>query len=267
MTTVPMMENLMADKTLLIDADILQYRCGFAADSQMRKRFRDENPDITEDELAEALAATDYVAYALGNVKSVLHEVMSKYGKSYRAFLTGSGNFREAEATLLPYKGNRDPSHKPKYYREIKDYLIDVWGAEVINGREADDALGCEQWKHRDKSTIIVTIDKDLDQIPGWHYNFSKDILYDVSYHDANRFFFRQMLEGDRVDNIPGIKGIGPKKADKILEDNPSLEKLRCAVVLKYKEQYGENWEQAYTEVAKLLWIQRVEGNDCPFLF
>ena len=35
---------------------------------------------------------------------------------------------------------------------------------------------------------------------------------------DTLRWFYKQVLMGDRVDNIPGLKGVGDKKADKILQ-------------------------------------------------
>ena len=61
-------------------------------------------------------------------------------------------------------------------------------------------------------------IDKDLLQIPGNHYNFNKKTHRFVSDDEAHKLLMIQCLTGDRTDNIPGIKGIGPKKAEKILE-------------------------------------------------
>jgi hypothetical protein len=252
----------------LIDADILVYRCGFAADSQVKRDILEASGGLPDEDLQEILNETDYVNFALGNVKTVMQDFLDRFGvkdDGYKAYLTGSGNYREGLATLLPYKGNRDELHKPKYYSEIKQYLRDVWGAELISGREADDALGCVQWDNKDRSTCIVSIDKDLDMIPGYHYNWVKQEFYDQSLEDANRFLFYQMLIGDRVDNIPGIKGVGTKTADKLL-DGLALSDARDVVIQQYKQQYGDTWEQAYHEVGNLLWIQRVEGKACPYL-
>lgn len=273
-TTESLTVNIPEGLTPLIDCDILVYRCGFAADSQVKRDVLEQSGGIPEEDLKQILEQTDYLNFALGNVKSVMHEVLDTFRvapspagdkQGYRAFLTGSGNFREQLATILPYKGNRDELHKPKYYREIKSYLVDIWRATVVHGREADDALGCEQWKHKDRSTCIVTIDKDLDMVPGYHYNWVKKEFYDVSLDDANKFLFYQMLTGDRTDNIPGINKIGEVRATKLL-DGLDLESARNVVISKYREQYGEAWEQAYNEVAGLLWIQRIEGKECPYL-
>lgn len=252
----------------LIDGDILLYRCGFAADSQVKKEYKENNPGASDEEIAAYMAEYDYTGFALGNAKEVIKEVGKLFDDSnMRVFLTGHGNFREQVATILPYKGNRDPTHKPKYYKEIKQYLIDVWNAEVIHGCEADDALGCAQWAAKDRSTVLCTIDKDLDMIPGHHYNFVKKEYYYVGKEYADMRLFYQMLTGDRTDNIPGINKIGDVRATKLLDEcKGDLAAFRSVVREKYKEQYGDQWEQAYHEVGNLLWIRRVEGQECPFL-
>lgn len=76
------------------------------------------------------------------------------------------------------------------------------------------------QWalnSHRQnlEKTVICTKDKDLDMISGLHYNWTKDKEpYEVSEQQALKAFYSQLLTGDRVDNIQGIKGIGNKKAE-----------------------------------------------------
>jgi len=45
-----------------------------------------------------------------------------------------------------------------------------------------------------------------------------KEGTLSVSPRDALRFFYYQLLVGDSADNIKGAKGIGPKKAERILE-------------------------------------------------
>lgn len=250
----------------LIDGDMLVYSCGFSADSQKRKEGKELG--LQDEELEQWLQEEDYTAWAIGNVKTSINDIVGQFSDRYRLFLTGDGNFREQIATILPYKGNRDPTHKPKYYKEIKTYMMDRLLAEVIHGREADDAMGCAQWAHKDRSTVIASGDKDLDMVPGYHYNLRKGTFYDVGINDANLFFFRQMLTGDRTDNIPGINQIGDKRADKLIEDcGYDLDKVRAAVQEKYKAQYGEDWERAYQEVADLLWIERVENKKCPYLW
>jgi hypothetical protein len=251
----------------LIDCDILRYRCGFAADSQMAKELREKNPGITQEELDLALEQTDYTAIALHNVRTVMDKIVERFNDEYRAYIDGPGNFRDKIATIKPYKGTRT-ERKPKYFREIKEYLIERWNAIEVHAIETDDAIGIEQYDNPDKYTVIVSTDKDMDTIPGWHYNWVKDNLYYQSLNEANLFLMWQMLVGDTADNVPGIDGIGPVKATKLLNDNDrEFDRVRDAVRGLYAKQYGEDWERAYWEVGNLLYIRR-KGNEeeCPLL-
>lgn len=257
----------------LIDGDVLTYRCGFAADAQMKKDyidqyFKEHGNRPSEEQIEEYLASIDYTAVALQNVKSVLEYCVERFNSEYQLFLHYQGNYRDALATIKPYKGNRS-KRKPKYYDAIKDYMFTQWGAIPVNGRESDDAIGIEQFQNSDKYTVIVSIDKDMDTIPGWHYNWVRGELYYVTINEANRFFFSQMLTGDTTDNIPGIDGLGPKRTAAILEENPELDQLREVVKERYRKQYGADWERAYQEVGNLLYILRrpeEQEKGCPLL-
>lgn len=257
----------------LVDGDVLLYRCGFSADSQMLGRLRQEvaaeHPDWSEQEVKEnallRLDYEDYVHFAYGNVNQAIDNVLEGR-KGYKLYLTGHGNFREGIATLLPYKGNRDATHKPKYYKELKQYMLNKHNAIVVEGMEADDAMAIEQWKHRDKSTIIATIDKDLDMIPGWHYNIRDKEQYWIDLDSANYFFFWQMLVGDSTDNIPGIKGMGKVRSEKaLIHLKGDTDAMKAVVYAMYEKQYGEQASAAYNEVASLLWMIREEGKPCDF--
>lgn len=241
-------------------SDILVYRCGFAADSQIKKWYKENvNNDASQEELLEALGREEYLTHALGNVKTVLDEFADMFDASkMRVFLTGSGNFREQIATILPYKGNRNDLHKPKYYDAIRRYMTEIWNAEIVDGQEADDVLAMTQWAATDDSTVIVSIDKDLDMIPGNHYNPVSKAFYYVGQEEADLNFFKQMLIGDRTDNIPGIDGIGDKTAPKIIAAaDYDIDKVREEVKRLYQKQYGDEWEAAYHEVGTLLWMRR----------
>lgn len=240
----------------------------------MKKELQDivakENPDWTEQEVKDnamvRLDHEDYVHYAYGNLNKAMAIILE--GRThYDMLLTGQGNFREGVATILPYKGNRDAKHKPKYYNELKQYMFTHWNAELIEGEEADDAMAKRQWAKRDKSTIIVTIDKDLDQIPGWHYNPATKETYFITLDQGNYFFFWQMLVGDSADNIPGIDNIGKVRATKLLEPLfGNVEAMQQAVREKYEQQYPDDPIAAYNEVATLLYMIREEGKPCPWL-
>lgn len=259
------------DLVPLVDCDILQYACGFAADAQIKKEYKEAHPDATDEEIAQALADTEYTALALQNVKTVIDSCTDKFNDGYIAYIQEGTHFRYDIATIKPYKGNRDTSHKPKYYKEIKDYLVDKWSAIPVTRIETDDAIGIEQWRRTDKYSVIVSIDKDMDCIPGWHYNWKRGELYYQSLNEANLFHFYQMMTGDTVDNIQGIYGLGPKRAGAVLDTNGrDLDKVRTAVQEIYKKTYGDEWERYYQEVSRLLYILRKPeqlDTGCPFLY
>lgn len=246
----------------LIDADILLYSCGFAADSQMMKDIKNGFPDAGDEECKEILANEDYLRYALANVKTVILDIVDLFQGDKVLYLTGPGNYRDDIATIQPYKGNRDTTHKPKYYKEIKEYLVNKWGAVVVEGREADDALGCDQWNAERDTTVIVSIDKDLDNIPGWHYNWRKKEVYYVDDEEADIKFWTQALTGDATDHIQGIPGIGPKKAAIIIDGTAKdWESMATAVLAEYEAKFGkEDGFRYFHENLTLLWIQREEG-------
>lgn len=248
----------------LIDSDSLVFRGGFSADSQAKDRFGD--PEYLE---------ADYKAWALANVRTtisyILDDVFSECDY-YRCFIGGSSNFRDhvgnalikvgppsSDGSLWEYKGNRKDARRPKYYHEIREYLVDFWQAEVTEGCEADDAVAMLQWQAKDKSTVIVRQDKDLEMIPGYHYNWvTKEFKY-INLHQANLFFWKQMIEGDRVDHIPGIPGMGIKRSEKLIHETCKGEvgRVRVEVEKLYKTHYGRLWRDVFNESADLLWIKR----------
>ena len=169
--------------------------------------------------------------------------------KEYKAFLTGPGNFRKE---INPgYKANRKDKPLPMWLASCREYLISAWNAEVTEGHEADDALGM----HQTEDTIICSIDKDLLQIPGKHFNFVKQEFLDVLEADGIRHFYKQMLIGDRSDNIFGVNGIGPVKANKIIDPLDTAEDMYEAV----RDLYDT--EERLLMNGQCLWIWRKEND------
>lgn len=268
----------------LIDMDVLCYAIGFAAQSNEHlltprdKRYipvvfdkkKDLNKWVKERGIIDYEVVTtiipDPVENALHSVKVFINSILEATGaSSYKGYLTGGGNFRELVAVTLPYKGNREGMVKPIHFQAIRDYLINHWNAEVIEGMEADDALAIEQtnhfkacYSHKDIQTVICSIDKDLRMVPGNHYNWNKERRDFVTEEEGMVSFFKQLLTGDSTDNIQGLRGVGPKTADKLL-DSLNLKEMLSTVGLEYAIR-EEDPEARLREDGALLWMLRKEG-------
>ena len=149
--------------------------------------------------------------------------------------------------------------------------MKDTWEAEVIEGKEADDAMGIKQMTSSEE-TIICSIDKDMDMIPGLHFNWRTKKRYVIDELQAMRNFYTQLLTGDAVDNIRGVPGIGKVRAADILNGLETEKEMFDAVYQAYYDKHlkegmedPENDEAVMdelTENAKLLWIWRKENDE-----
>jgi len=214
---------------LLIDGDILVYRAAFA---------------VQRDGEAEPLSHAKQAMRML--INNILYAIPHT---SYDVYLSAEGkcNFRFEVAKTKPYKGNRKQP-KPVHYNEMRLFLMKNYNATVVSDIEADDMLGIQQ----NENTCIVTLDKDLDMIPGEHYNFVQKREYQVNHTEAYRTFCKQLIVGDSVDNIAGIKGMGPVKASKAL----SWAGRDKAKMIKIVYDLYDN-EELFLEMGKLVWIWR----------
>lgn len=224
----------------LIDGDILVYRSGFAAEHSHYllvdreqgvpvkefdsyadfRAYTKDNPDWEKEYDVDSYRTVEEVSHALANVKSTVAKILDATDcNEYVVFLSSGFNFRKNIATLLEYKGNRKDARKPEHYDAIHNYLKEYYGAITLTSIESDDALAMCQTK----DTVICSIDKDLLQVPGFHYDWVGDYKTLISPDVGLKKLYMQVLTGDSTDNIPGIRGIGPVKARKIITDTYEL--------------------------------------------
>ena len=214
---------------ILVDGDIVAYRCAFKCNDESEKTACYTTGSFLSDMISHLYTMIDGEP-------------------DYKVYLTGKGNFRHDIAVTEPYKGNRKEKEKPVHLEAIRQYLIKDWNAVVSEGEEADDLIAIDATAIPD--SIIVSLDKDFNQVPGKHYNFNKQDLYDVSEDEGLLFFYRQIIMGDKADNIVGVHGIGEKKSQKLLEDLSEIEMYnKCIELLDSEERVIEN--------ARLLWLRR----------
>lgn len=201
------------------------------------------------------------------NIYDRLENILRKTRTNkYVAFLSCTNNFRNDIAFTKSYKGNRKTS-KPKLFYELKDFVINSLGFNIVKNYEADD-LVC-YYKNELKNEydcIICSPDKDvLKQCEGTHFNYQYKVIKNKLYKglkvittkkEADYFLAEQMLTGDSTDNILGIPKIGKKKADKILlncKDDDFLSVVYKEYI-KYYKDFLEATEKFY-ECFKLVYI------------
>lgn len=210
----------------LLDGDIYAYRCAAASEN--------EPEDI-----------------AIFRLKDSIEQTLATVGATeYQVWLSDKRDNTFRRQLYPEYKANRtqpDPIH----LSALKSFLLLEWGAGIAVGQEADDALGIEQSSREFGSTIICSIDKDLKQIPGRHYNYVRQEFDDVTELDGIRWFYKQLLIGDTADNIKGVYGLGPKKSSKVIDCLDDPVEMYKAV----QDKYNDN-ERLHLN-GKLVWIRR----------
>lgn len=225
----------------IIDADSMVYRIAI------------KNEDRTESEAIQAMA--EYM-------ESLLYDDLA-YCDDYVGFLTTGKCFRYSIAKTVPYKGNRKDYVKPKHHQLLFDYLVSAWDFKVCTEIEADDAVGIEQNRTGIDTSLLVHIDKDLDQYAGEHYNFSTKQRYTVTPLDGLTHLFKQCLMGDKADNIQGLRGIGKVKASKALEGCVTQQQMfnKCVeMYLEHERSYPACVDRV-NENLSLLYLMRTEND------
>lgn len=226
----------------LLDMDIVAYRCSASAEN---------------DPVEVALFRIDDL------VRRILHETNVT---DYIGYLTGPNNFRYELYPL--YKANRKDKPKPVHLEACKEHLIVKWGSKVTDGIEADDALGIDHQAEPD--SVLASIDKDLLQLPGKHYNFVKQEFVTISPLQGMRNFYTQLLEGDATDNIPAFDGkfrnTRPKFVQKFIDglENMTDPFEMCGYVQDIWKVYGGGWDVNYDQFyinAQCLYIQKKEND------
>ena len=142
------------------------------------------------------------------------------------------------------YKAHRDPPpdellENIPYIKEIVQAL-DIPVLEVP-GVEADDVIGtlATQAEEDGAEVVIVSPDKDFKQLLSDKVSIYKPAKGDQDFEiktgetfreenglDPAQFIDMLALMGDDSDNVPGVYGIGPKTAQKLLREYHSVETL-----------------------------------------
>lgn len=242
---------------LLVDADMLLY--AVCAGSETETDWGDDLFTLHVN-LSEAKAKLiDKITYIVERTRTLLH---AEEDVCYHLLccLSDRENFRKKVSPT--YKLNRTKRRKPIGYAALAAWLKASFPTKTVCNLEADDVIGIMA-THPEPSgiPIIISGDKDLKSIPGYHYNFLRDEFFFVTEKEADRNFYTQALTGDKTDGYDGCPGVGPKTAEKLLGNGPSWERVvnaykahslteadalregRVARILRYKDYDHEKGE------------------------
>ena len=197
-----------------------------------------------------------------GNITEVFDDLLNNIEQgaacdSYSYHLSGQGNFRkDLKQGFTKYKGKR--KEKPELYEFLRNYVLKQYDCISVPLFEADDTAAIEASNLRKEGKIytLITVDKDWQQVGGIWYNISYGSVKAISLNDGIKFFHRQLLIGDTVDNIPGLRSVGPKKADKALEGQTLLQEIETIEDM-YKKVYKESSDEVLGHMGTMLWLKR----------
>jgi DNA polymerase-1 len=145
--------------------------------------------------------------------------------------IDGPTSSRTRAAIYPQYKATRKPMPEdfPVQIGRIVG-IVRAMGIPVLqaDGYEADDIIAtiAHRYASADRQVVIISRDKDLDQLVSPNvvlYDPMKDETIDAATILAQKGFPPQQavevqtLMGDAIDNVPGIPGIGPKTAAKLV--------------------------------------------------
>jgi 5'-3' exonuclease len=197
----------------------------------------------------------------LDKVDNAISNIIVQSGAThYMVCIEPFGNNVFRGKIVSQYKANRKDKPKPPFYKIVKQYIIDQWLGYGLNGYETDDVIVSLWRKIADEypfdECVLAVMDKDYKQYPitmfdTYYRRFGEVTAIAESEARYNLFF--QMISGDSVDNIKGIKSKGKKTAEMTLAFTNNIFIATCRL---YREVYGSRWQKEfiknYTQVRLL---------------
>lgn len=134
------------------------------------------------------------------------------------------------------YKAGR--SDKPEHFWHLVEHIRAAHPHADKPGLEADDLMGVMSGK----GTVIVSSDKDMKTVPGRLVNPGKGTTSVITPARADWQWMYQTLMGDSTDGFGGCVGIGPKKAEEILDGATSLKGWWPLVLAEFEKPKSKRY-------------------------
>ncbi|MBI5499862.1 MAG: DNA polymerase I [Deltaproteobacteria bacterium] len=176
---------------------------------------------------------------ALFGVTKMLHKVVADHTPRFLGVAMDSRTPTFRQELYPAYKANRPapPEDLRPQFGFVRE-MLEAFGIPALqrDGFEADDVMATVATKVApERPVVIISSDKDLCQLVTDRvllYVADKDEVYGPAEVEAKwgvppeRMIDLQALVGDATDNVPGVPGVGPKTAAKLLAEFGSLEAL-----------------------------------------
>lgn len=244
----------------IYDADSFVYRIGHTADlyPEPHKVYK------------------TFLRTAIEKLRKVANKTFTVNEEHFYITSSDRSNFRFDVDHL--YKANRAKNKKPTMYNQLRQQLIDEYGAEICSGMEADDKVSIEMWKiyranKRNKIALLFSADKDCRIIPGLKHETRDGPVYETHmpgvlniyrggkgryvWGNGLKWFYYQMLAGDEIDNIKPELGLSPFKCYELLNYHTE-EKDMCATVWEQYRKAGKDVAH-FVKMGQLLWLMTEE--------
>lgn len=181
----------------------------------------------------------------------MIKKMMDTYKPHYMALVWDSKGKTVRHELYTEYKATRQepPSDLFEQKKLIQDFADLITLKQVAKtGVEADDLLFSitKELASSGMTMVLVTSDKDMGQALNEHVVILdpfKDQIIDTHVFEKKMEFpvkklsFYFSLVGDTSDNIPGVRGIGPKGATSLVQQFDSLEDLYAHIDQVPKER------------------------------
>lgn len=205
-----------------------------------------------------------------------IHQLIEVWKPSHLA-VAWDGGVPKARLDLLPeYKAQRPPMPDAlrSQYQPVREFL-GLAGIPLfrLDHEEADDILASlVRWGESDSDEIVIlTVDKDLYQLvsektcmAGWGKDDkrlgSAEVFEKTGVHPSQIVEWLA-LTGDTADNIPGVEGMGPKTAAKLLAQFGNLGAMWSRLDEINSERIRGNLLSQRDRVERNLGLVRLQDN------
>lgn len=238
---------------LIVDSDHITHRAAASCEPTKAKPF---------------LASKDI---AISRCRSMIDHLKHRYNDPEIEFhISGDGNWRYE---IYPeYKSNRKNTPRPTWLNDVRELMVVEYGAHIVNDMEVDDMCGIRlsQERNRPEKVVCASLDKDLLQLPGYHYSWEisgvsstgkewvrpeSEVL--ITPLDGLRKFYSQVIQGDQADHIPSwdnkFRSSVPQFVQRILD--PLSEMLDEQQMIDYVLTVYEGDVDRMSRNAQVLWI------------